>query len=224
MSSKKKVFDCPFLVYDLETQYMAQEVEGGWKNCFGMKLASCVIYDSRIDQYIFFGPDENEAVCKYLSGKDHIVVSYNGYNFDSRVLLGDDRKFENNLVYKEGCETEWLEMDLYLEIYKHILPIELLKKYNVDKFTYQIIIDEVKANKNLRIPGCSLDNVSKVTFKKCKNAHSEDGLKLFKEVNLTKLLEYNLQDVRLTKDNFLFIKEYGYIVTGEYDIVTFEEK
>jgi DNA polymerase elongation subunit (family B) len=222
---KRKVFEIPFLVYDVETQLMSQEVEGGWKNCFGMKLASCIIYDSEKDQYVFFGPDENELVCKYLtgSGKDHIVVSFNGFNFDSRVLLGDDRKYDGKSnVYKEGSGLEWLEMDIYLEIYKHILPEELCKKNNVEKLSYQMIVDEVKANKNLRIQGCSLDDICKATLGKSKNAHSEDGPKLFKEGNLVKLLEYNLQDVRLTKDLFLFIKEYNYIVNGSYDIIRFE--
>jgi len=223
---KKRIFEVPYLVYDIETQYMAQEVEGGWTNCFGMKLASCVVYDSKKDQYVFFGPDEHELVCKYLTGnsKDHIVVGYNSFNFDSKVLLGDDRKLDGtNLVYKVGTGLGWLEMDLYLEIYKYILPEELCKKNNVEKLNYQMIVNEVKANKNLRVSGFSLNDVCTATLGKSKNAHSEDGPKLFKEGNLTKLFEYNLQDVRLTRDLFMFIKEYNYIINGNYDIVRFEK-
>ena len=98
-----------------------------------------------------------------------------------------------------------------------------LTKYNVEKLNYQMIVDEIKAHKNLRGIGLSLDGICTATLNKSKNGASEDGPKYFKSGNLQKLFQYNLQDVRLTKQLFTFIKEHSYIVSGNYDIVRFEK-
>jgi hypothetical protein len=44
---------------------------------------------------------------------------------------------------------------------------------------------------------------------------------LFQQGKLIELFQYNLQDVRVTKSLYEFIRERKYIITGGYDVVSF---
>ena len=76
-----EIRNIPYKVYDCETKYMADEVEGKWNNVAGMGLSSCVVYDSKIDEYKLFGPDSEDDVAQELSEKDYIVVGFYSFNF-----------------------------------------------------------------------------------------------------------------------------------------------
>ena len=195
---------------DCETQKYAEDPSvGGWNNVYGMDLSSCVTYDSKTDNYTFWDHLSRERLCDYLNGK--IVVSFNGILFDSKLLLGNDRTIELNGSTK-NIKNCWFNVDIYIEIWRRIL--------NLDKSNYPKIIEELKKqrfNKGI----FALKDIAFATLNHTKSGDGADAPMLFKQGRIVELLQYNLQDVRVTKELFQFIQKYKYCVTGSYDIVSF---
>jgi DEAD/DEAH box helicase domain-containing protein len=72
------------IIFDLETQYAADEV-GGWSHIRDMRLAVGVTYNVETDTYSSFTEKEAEALIKTLQEAD-LVVGYNLLRFDYEVL------------------------------------------------------------------------------------------------------------------------------------------
>jgi DEAD/DEAH box helicase domain-containing protein len=72
------------VVFDLETQYVAEEV-GGWSNIRDMRLAVAVTYNAAMDIYRCYTEPEVEQLVATLRGAD-LVVGYNLLRFDYEVL------------------------------------------------------------------------------------------------------------------------------------------
>jgi DEAD/DEAH box helicase domain-containing protein len=70
--------------FDLETQYLADEV-GGWSNIPEMRLAVAVIYSTADATYHDFFEDDVAQLVIELQGAD-LVVGYNVLGFDYQVL------------------------------------------------------------------------------------------------------------------------------------------
>ena len=104
------------LVYDCETKLLFDDLKSG-QGISNLGMSSCVIYKEDSDTYKLFNhfDDQVDLVCSYLTGINHVVVGYNSFHFDSKLLLGDNRQFTNHLVYNK--QYKWLELDLFLEIF-----------------------------------------------------------------------------------------------------------
>jgi DEAD/DEAH box helicase domain-containing protein len=72
------------LVFDLETQYSADEV-GGWSRIRDMRLSVGVTYDVLQDTYRCYTESEAPALVAALRAAD-LVVGYNVMRFDYEVL------------------------------------------------------------------------------------------------------------------------------------------
>jgi DEAD/DEAH box helicase domain-containing protein len=72
------------IIFDLETQYAADEV-GGWSNIRDMRLAVGVTYNVETDTYSSFTEKEADVLIKTLQEAD-LVVGYNLLRFDYEVL------------------------------------------------------------------------------------------------------------------------------------------
>jgi DEAD/DEAH box helicase domain-containing protein len=72
------------VAFDLETQYLADEV-GGWSNIRDMRLSVGVIYDAAEDVYRHYTEDQAEDLIADLRRAD-LVVGYNVLRFDYEVL------------------------------------------------------------------------------------------------------------------------------------------
>jgi DEAD/DEAH box helicase domain-containing protein len=72
------------IVFDLETQYIADEV-GGWNNIRDMRLAVAVTYDATNDVYRDYAERDVNSLISTLRGAD-LVVGYNVLRFDYEVL------------------------------------------------------------------------------------------------------------------------------------------
>jgi DEAD/DEAH box helicase domain-containing protein len=72
------------VVFDLETQYAADEV-GGWHNIRDMRLAVAVTYNAGMDVYRDYAEQEVDQLIATLRGAD-LVVGYNVLRFDYEVL------------------------------------------------------------------------------------------------------------------------------------------
>ncbi len=72
------------VVFDLETQYAAEEV-GGWRYIRDMRLAVAVTYNTTTDVYRDYTEQEVERLIDTLRGAD-LVIGYNVLRFDYEVL------------------------------------------------------------------------------------------------------------------------------------------
>jgi hypothetical protein len=199
----------PYIVMDAESQNMADEVPGGWNNIFGMGVASVVTYDSITDNYSFWSPNDLERLLQFMNNK--LVVTFNGFHFDSQLLLGNDRIIEPNGITKND-KYGWYNYDVYLEIWRILMKM--------DKSNYTKIVEEQRKQRPPK-GVYNLESIAKCTLNHTKNGHGEFAPKMFKEGRIFELLEYNLQDVRILKELIQFIYKYRYIVTGNYDIIKF---
>ena len=86
------------LVFDLETQYLADDV-GGWDHIRDMRLAVGVTYDPAADLYRVYTEDEATQLITDLE-EANLVVGYNLLRFDYEVLraYGDHRLAQSPTV------------------------------------------------------------------------------------------------------------------------------
>ena len=199
-----------YIVYDCETQLKSDQVEGGWNNVYGMGMSSCVTYDSEHDIYLMWPHDSRDKLCEYLNNR--LVVTFNGIMFDSQLLLGNDRVLEDNGVTANG-QYSWQNADIYVEMWRRILKM--------DKSDYPEIVKKIREQ---RFPRgiFNLDSVASATLQTKKLGDGADAPGLYQSNRIVELFQYNLQDTRVTTKLYDFIKEFKYIVTGGFDIVSFK--
>lgn len=199
-----------YIIYDCESQKLAEDVEGGWSNAYGHGLSSCVTYNSKTDNYNFWDHNSREKLCEYLNGK--IAVSFNGIMYDSKLLLGDSRTIELNGNTKNNKYC-WYNIDIYVEMFRRM--------WKMDKSNYPKIIEAMQAKRHNK--GIfALKDITLATLNHTKNGDGALAPILFQQGKIVELFEYNLQDVRVLKELYLFILKYRYLVTGSYDIVQFK--
>jgi len=97
------------VVFDIETQYLAAEISGGWNNLPGMKLSCAVVYDVDKDQYYVYREETVQQLIGHLRASSQ-VIGFNTVRFDYGVLQG-----YTSFILK-GLPT----LDLMLEIQKKL--------------------------------------------------------------------------------------------------------
>jgi DEAD/DEAH box helicase domain-containing protein len=75
------------VVFDIETQFLAGEIQGGWSNLTGMKLSCAVLYDVDQDKYYTYVEDNVADLIRHLQAST-CVVGFNTLRFDYGVLQG----------------------------------------------------------------------------------------------------------------------------------------
>ena len=175
----------PFLVFDLETQRSADEV-GGWGYIKNMLYSVAVVWDSEKNRFFTYYEDQFESLFKHLTC-GFTVVGFNHAYFDYKVLSG----------YGKSPEEE-----------ENILN-SLLKQKNLDILLY------IKEKLGFRL---RLDGVARATLQTSKSADGLDALKWYKEykdtgnkLKLQKIADYCTQDVRVTRDLYLYGKKNKFI-------------
>jgi DEAD/DEAH box helicase domain-containing protein len=83
MASQKLTDHKRLVFYDVETQKRAEEV-GGWENADKMLISVAVTYTPDDSYKVWYENDIPEMI-RYMGAYD-MVVSFNGDNFDSKVL------------------------------------------------------------------------------------------------------------------------------------------
>ena len=194
------------VVYDVEIINEVKTVPGGWDNPEAMGFASGVAYDYRRDRYEFFlHPESKDGLLTLLDGR--IAITFNGIKFDSRVILGNDRK----LTLGGATKTDrfiWSNYDLLLEYIKA-------------RFSYATVgeAEGRLGDKAIHDGSFGLDGLAEGTFGMHKTGHGAHAPVLYAEKKYDELLDYNLHDVRLTKKLFEFVLEYGFMVNRMMRVV-----
>jgi hypothetical protein len=194
------------VVYDVEIAKQVKEVEGGWNNPGDMGLGSVVLYDGMKDRYYMYMHEKNkDQVISKL--QDRLTLSFNGVNFDTRVLLGNDRKItfsrSVNLVHITRGNIHWVEFDILLFAIKAKYFLASLEE------AYNLLGDP-----KIHDGALGLDKICKSTLGIGKTGHGAVAPVDYQTQEYDRLLSYNLQDVRLTWKLWLFIRQYSYVIDG----------
>lgn len=188
------------IVYDVEVVNGPDAVTGGWANPEAMGFASGVTYDYETGLYDFFLHEAGEeALRKKLSNR--IAVSFNGISFDSRVMLGNNRECKQGFTFTSDNNYMWFNFDILLEYIK-------------GRFGYETVAEaeDRLGDRKIHDGTFNLDALCKATFRAGKTGHGAHAPLLYEKQQYDALLSYNLQDVRLTRRLFDFIREYGFVV------------
>jgi len=207
------------VVYDVEIAKEVNTVPGSWDNPEGMGFASAVAYDYATDRYLFFLHEEGrKGLLDLLQGR--IAVTFNGVKFDSRVILGNNREAVPHREPGELLSGLVLINDQYRDLegdYTHDhewRDYDILLRYIQSRFEYEDV-EQAEArlgDKAIHDGSFGLDGLAEGTFGLHKTGHGANAPILYQQGKYAELLEYNLNDVRLTKKLFDFIQEYGFVV------------
>lgn len=182
------------LVYDVEVLRGPKETEGGWKNPAGMGFGTAVVYDYKNDVYLFFGPHQKDELISILTG--NLVVSFNGIRFDNSVLLGNDYQ-------KDKGPIRWPDYDILLEVVKAKFKVKTIQEAQMTH-GFRAVHDG----------SINLDAISRGTLGIGKTGSGAHAPELIREEEWAEVYAYNLNDVRLTRKLYDFIKEKGFVIDG----------
>jgi DEAD/DEAH box helicase domain-containing protein len=75
------------VVFDIETQFLAGEIKGGWSNLAGMRLSCAVLYDVEKNKYFTYVEENVGDLVAHLKASS-LVIGFNTLRFDYGVLQG----------------------------------------------------------------------------------------------------------------------------------------
>jgi hypothetical protein len=185
------------LVYDIETKYLAEQLEGGWVDKAGMRLGVGCVYNYDHDRYNFFMPGQEEQLEGYLRGNR--VVSYNGKAFDSYIVQQSNTP----------DTTLWTDIDVF--------ELIVCAKHSATS------IDDALARlgRSTVLNGSlGLDVVCAATLGHGKPAKlGRLAPSMLADGHWADLFGYVLQDVRRLRQLFEHILEKGWVIDGEQNTV-----
>ena len=116
-------------------------------------------------------------------------------------MLGNDRAVNAGFTISLNRSYMWWNFDILLEYIK-------------SRFNYATVADAENrlGDKQIHDGSFNLDALGTATLGIGKTGHGAHAPVLYQLKQYDALLSYNLQDVRITKKLFDFIREYGYVV------------
>ncbi len=157
-----------YVVFDIETQRLVQEV-GGWEHIDKLGVSVACAYDSKTDQFLTFR--ENELKKLFDLFEQRLVVGYNIRGFDLPALV----------------------------------PYGL-KPQHLDVFDIMYDLEAVTRQRYLK-----LEYVAKGTLGTGKSADGLLAVEWWKSGQIDKIIEYCLQDVKVTRDVFQYGRQNGFV-------------
>lgn len=198
------------IVLDCEIQKSLSELKDR-SRIWDLKLSTAVTYSYKDNVYRFWTYTNQTDLLEYLNG--NAVIGFNSINFDSPLLLGESHKLDDKGNSSNG-KYSWINYDIMHECKKHLYAIP-------ETATIKEVFDTFRKNFSSSTKGSySLSGISTATLN-LKSKYNCDSVDLFKSKRILELIEHNLQNVRLTKQVYDFIKKHGYILNGDYDVIQF---
>ncbi|HUP56616.1 MAG TPA: ribonuclease H-like domain-containing protein [Bdellovibrionota bacterium] len=157
-----------FLVLDLETQRLVQEV-GGWDHIDKLGISVACAYDSKSDQFLSFKESELPALIDLCY--ERLVVGYNIRGFDLPVMV----------------------------------PYGLDVK-KVDAFDIMYDLEALTRQRYMK-----LEYVARGTLGTGKSADGLMAVEWWKKGEIQKIIDYCLQDVKVTRDIFQHGRQNGFV-------------
>lgn len=157
-----------FIVLDLETQKLVQEV-GGWDHIDKLGVSVACAYDSKTDQFVSFLENELGKLIELC--EERLIVGYNIRGFDLPVLV------------PYGLEMKGLDV------------FDLM--YDLEALTRQRFL--------------KLEHVARGTLNAGKSADGLKAVEWWKQGEIQKVIDYCIQDVRVTRDIFQYGRQNGFV-------------
>lgn len=177
------------IVVDIEIAHTIEETPGGWDATHLLGVSCAVVYDMTKDRYTIYGDtdDERDRLKNRIVEADR-VTTFNGWKFDFPVIWG--------LPARERVEMlAGISDDLLRRIWSGLgLNPDSFSKYH---------------------GGWGLDVVCQATIDRGKTGYGGGAPLLYQQGKWVELINYCLEDVRLTRDLCRFIDERG-LVLGSY--------
>jgi DEAD/DEAH box helicase domain-containing protein len=157
-----------FLVLDVETQRLVQEV-GGWDHIDKLGISVACAYDSKTDQYLSFRESELKQLIELC--EERLVVGYNIRGFDLPVMVPYGLKIQR-----------------------------------VDAFDIMYDLEALTRQRFLK-----LEAVARGTLGAGKSADGLLAVEWWKKGEVQKIIDYCLQDVKVTRDVFQYGRQNGFV-------------
>jgi DEAD/DEAH box helicase domain-containing protein len=157
-----------FLVLDIETQRVVQEV-GGWDHIDKLGISVACAYDSKSGEFLSFRENELKDLIELCY--DRLVVGYNIRGFDLPVMV------------PYGLEL------------KRVDAFDIM--YDLEALTRQRFM--------------KLEHVARGTLGTGKSADGLMAVEWWKRGEVQKIIDYCLQDVRVTRDIFQYGRQNGFV-------------
>jgi DEAD/DEAH box helicase domain-containing protein len=157
-----------FLVIDVETQKLVQEV-GGWDHVDKLGISVACAYDSKTDQFLAYRENELKQLIELC--EERLVVGYNIRGFDLPVLA------------PYGLDTR------KLDVFDIMYDLEALTRQRYLK----------------------LEHVAQGTLAAGKSADGLMAVEWYKQGQIQKIIDYCMQDVKVTRDVFQFGRQNGFV-------------
>lgn len=198
------------VVYDCETQKLFDEIPDK-KNVWDLLMSTAVTYCYETDDYKFWTYNTQTELIQYLNGSQ--VIGFNTLRFDNPLLLGEDYTIEDDgLCRSVKLGVAWKNYDIYVEIIKVLLSI-------TKKPMSEVMVEVCKFRPPKGV--YNLDSLAQATLNHKKSADGLAAVEFFRSKKILELIQYNQQDVRVTKQLYEFIRKNGYIINGNYDVMKF---
>lgn len=200
------------IVYDCESQKLFSEIKDRSK-IWDLKLSTAVTYSYREDFYKFWTVNQQTELLEYLNG--NIVIGFNNIGFDNPLIMGENHKLDEKGNSSNG-KYSWINYDILVEIKKKLYAIP-------ENTSIQEVFNIFRKNFSPADKGIyKLDSVAKATLNHGKYGDGGNAVELFRSKKILELVNYNLQDVRITKQLYDFIKTYRYVLNGNYDVIAMD--
>ena len=157
-----------FLVIDVETQKLVQEV-GGWEHVDKLGISIACAYDSKTDQFLSFRENELKRLIELC--EDRLVIGYNIRGFDLPVMV------------PYGLDPKKLDV------------FDIM--YDLETLTRQRFL--------------KLEAVARGTLGEGKSADGLLAVEWWKSGQVQKIIDYCIQDVKVTRDIFQFGRQNGFV-------------
>ena len=157
-----------FLVMDVETQRLVQEV-GGWDQLDKLGVSVACAYDSKTDEFLAFRENELKKLIQLC--EERLVIGYNVRGFDIPVLV------------PYGMNPKKLDV------------FDIM--YDLETLTRQRFL--------------KLEAVARGTLNTGKSADGLLAVEWWKAGQVQKIIDYCMQDVKVTRDIFQFGRQNGFV-------------
>lgn len=200
------------IVFDAETQKLFSDLKDRSK-IWDLKLSVATTYEYELDFYKFWTVNQQTELLEYLNG--NIVIGFNSIGFDNPLIMGETHKLDEKGNSSNG-KYSWINYDLLIEIKKKLYAIP-------DGTAIQEVFNIFRKNFSPADKGVyKLESIAKATLNHGKNGDGGNAVELFRSKKILELVNYNLQDVRITKQLYDFIKTYKYCLNGNYDVIAMD--
>jgi DEAD/DEAH box helicase domain-containing protein len=172
------------IVVDVEIQKNVDDLPGRWRDTDKMGVAVAVVYEFATDRYHVYLERDVPALRERLLRAER-VSGFNIWKFDFPVIFGlsgQQRKIE--LAERTN--------DIFLRVGK------------------ALGVDEIRGPFD-RLKGWKLDAICKGTLGQGKSGNGADAPKWYQAGELSRVISYCLDDVRLERDLVAYVDRHGHV-------------